>query len=678
MEKDKLFAFTGNYLALRRIYFGWRGLIVSKKIDAGSVSEIDRKFFLDNITHNAEWTDKQAFYVWNYMLRYKAVLKEAGVDMDKFTFNNLISGTVEPPKQHDIIGFTGGLFTIKFNKVEPEKIKAVKDMPGRIWNPEEKMWTVPLEAAEMVREFAEHYKFLIGDIAKKYLYELSENLKSSYSAERIELNLTFNGERRLYDYQTVGVDWVYRINGTLLADAMGLGKTPQAIASAVLIDKWPVLVTAPKNLIFNWQNEVHNWTNKKAVVLNPDKPKECAKILSRLKSMVENNLCHFLIVNFDGCKNYLADIKKIQVGRKKETIVELNPTVSRFQSIIIDEAHELKNPKTDRSKVILKMTQAVERRLVLTGTPIVNKIDDMATMLDYCGHLADFGGYEAFVTKYGEINKEEFESGRKVSTNKNKLKPELLELNNKLRSICMIRREKYQVLTELPDKMRKLHEVEITNRKEYNQAMTDIEKWMEEKGKTEKEIAKSMTAEFMVKIGVLKRLSGMGKVESIVELANSLFLQGEKLVVFGWYKDSLLAIKEHFPDMNIVDGDVNALAAQGYIKQFQTDPNCRIIGGSFKSMGVGHTLTAASHWACVEHPWHDAILSQAEDRCHRIGQKNTVFCHHFMGKNTIDKFIYDIILKKRALSKVSTGGTEEISEEKIALDMFSMFKKMSA
>ncbi len=672
MTEQKI-AFKGNWSALRLVFFQLRGLISLKKVEwRGKISEVDTEFIKTRLVPNAGWSTSEATVAFNLVKKFQPELNYNGVMLDSFENysqkqgKNQLPGpvTTKEVSKPRSIGYESGKFTVSFSKFDPNfqnLLNGARKLPNRTFDSKKECWIVPSSHAEEIKEFAEIYKFVVGDQASKYIFGSEEAINNSYSAERVELNLPL--KMRLFDYQTVGVSTAIKNPGTLLADAPGLGKTCQAIGYAVGVNQWPVLVFVPKNLLYNWKNEIEAWTNKKVKVIDSDKKKQSDKIMERLNSLVEADLCHFLIVNFHGCVRFMEEMKK----HGKGTMAVLNKRSLIFKNVIIDEAHQISNPKTTNFKVIRQICRSKEQKVVLTGTPIVNKIDDMASMLDLCGRLdTEFGGRFKFVEEYGDVTRGGFEG-------KSKKTPNLQRLNEKLRISCMVRREKYQVLTELPDKIRQMHDVELSNRKEYDHCMLNLQDWMASNGSTDAQINKSMQAEFMVKIAHLKKLSAIGKIHAVVEAIKELHSIGEKAVVFAWHKDTLKLLKIHFPHMQIINGDVKSEDATAYVKEFQTNSECNIIGGSYKSMGVGHTMTAASNWFCLEHPWTDAILIQAEDRLHRHGQKNTVYCHHFLGKDTIDHYIYsDIILKKRHLSKAATGGTEEILEESASKELWNM------
>ena len=134
------------------------------------------------------------------------------------------------------------------------------------------------------------------------------------------------------------------------------------------------------------------------------------------------------------------------------------------------------------------------------------------------------------------------------------------------------------------------------------------------------------------------------------------------------------ALKEAFPDACVIRGGMEGHMKQANIDRFQNDPEAKIIICSIKAAGVGLTLTASSRVAFIELPWHPADLEQCEDRAHRIGQHDSVQCTYFLGKGTIDNYIYQIIDRKREIANLVTGDVNEI-EVKIQNELFDLLLK---
>ena len=142
----------------------------------------------------------------------------------------------------------------------------------------------------------------------------------------------------------------------------------------------------------------------------------------------------------------------------------------------------------------------------------------------------------------------------------------------------------------------------------------------------------------------------------------------EKLVVFATHKFVIEALMNEFAGIAVkVDGSVTGLNRQKAVDEFQTNKDVRLFIGNIKAAGVGITLTASSNVAFLELPWEPGSVTQAEDRIHRIGQKNSVTIHYLLANDTIEEKIARLIDSKRkildaVLDGKKTEGTSLLSE----------------
>ena len=333
--------------------------------------------------------------------------------------------------------------------------------------------------------------------------------------------------------------------------------------------------------------------------------------------------------------------------------LEIEGTHNYFADNIL--VSNCKDPKAQQSKFTRGICDGKEWILALTGTPVVNKPKDLASQLAIIDRLNDFGGWKRFVDKYEEPD--EFK---------------LRELNYKLKSTCFYRRDKSEA-TDLPAKTRQVVICDITTRKEYNEALKDLADYLKKyRQATDDQVARSMRGEVMVRIGILKNISARGKLEACYDFIRDTLDNGEKLIVFGHLREVLGSIKSRFPSVSITGEDAMANRQQS-IDRFQNDPGVNLIVCSIAAAGVGITLTASSTVAFIEMGWHPAIMEQAEDRAHRIGQKDHVNCIYFIGRDTIDEWVYKLIDEKRSMSNTITGAKDDVEESVMdgLIDLFN-------
>lgn len=534
-----------------------------------------------------------------------------------------------------------------FNRFIVDKLKTI---PGARWRPDTKSWIVPL------------YKR--GDLDGFRAYFKLDELQPAQAPEVLgpieplpELTQEIPLRMDLFPFQRPGVAYALNRKRLIVGDQPGLGKTAQAIATVVGANAWPVLVICPSSLKLNWQREFEMWTGRRDAIILSD------KVRKSWKTFVQAKAARIIIVNYESLKKYfVASIKERAEGAPlRMDHIEFDASIDLFKAVIIDESHRVKEMKTAQTKFTRGITQGKEWVLALTGTPVVNKPRDLISQLSIIGQLSTFGGYKAFADRYCE--------GYNGASN-------LKELNYRLNKYCFYRREKRDVLKDLPDKVRQIAMCEITTRKEYADAEEDLAKYLKQyKQATDAQVAKSMRGEIMVQIQALKNISARGKLPDIFEQVADILEQGEKLVLFTHLVEVAKAIKQKFPEALTILGEDSGEERQQAVDRFQNDPSAQLIICSMKVAGVGITLTAGSRVAFCELPWHAADCDQCEDRCHRIGQHDSVQCTYFLGRETIDEHIYKIIQKKRSVADTITGSTESIETELIDLMSRSLFSK---
>lgn len=459
-------------------------------------------------------------------------------------------------------------------------------------------------------------------------------------------------ELKPFPYQNEGIEYGLKNKRFILGDEPGLGKSCVSIHTVLKSNSFPCLVICPASLKLNWQREWHMWSDRKAMILN-DANRHSWWMFAKpeLNPFGTGAKVDVFIVNYESLKKFF--VQEIERGPLKLSGIKFRPQISIFKSIIIDEAHRLKDPATQQSKFAKGIATGKEYILALTGTPIVNTQEDLVSILGILDRLKDFGGASMFRAKWLDKSK-------------------LPELSKKLKETCFIRRRKAEVLKDLPDKIRSIFPTELSNQEEYDTAFNDLKKYLlEYKNKTESEARRLLRMKALIQIGILKNIAAKGKVHTVVEYVNEVISASEKIIIFCHLRDIGAALKEAFPDACVIKGGMSMADKQANVDRFQNDPEARVILCSIKAAGVGLTLTASSRVAFIELPWHPADLNQCEDRAHRIGAKDSVQCTYFLGKDSIDNRIYQIIDNKREIANLVTGDPEEY-EVKIKNELFEL------
>ena len=399
------------------------------------------------------------------------------------------------------------------------------------------------------------------------------------------------------------------------------------------------LVICPASLKINWQREFEKFTDKKALVLdNPTR--------TTWPYLLQMGVYQIAVVNYESLRKYFVwDIKANGSFRLKDVV--FSPDIKRFRSVIIDESHRVKDPSAQQTIFTKGITTGKSHIIMLSGTPVVNKPHDLVAQLSIMGRLQQFGGRSKFLADYGDKDSD------------------LSELSRLLFQTCMIRRDKKNVLKDLPEKTRVDLYVDISNRDEYTVAENDLRRYLEEYTEcTDVEIRRKMRLQALVIFMTLRSLSAQGKIKQAVDFIRHHLANEKPLVVFCSYHDIVDTLQKHFPAAVTITGRQSLVEKQAAVDSFQSGRS-KLAICSIKAAGVGLTLTASSSVAFIEFPWTYADCCQCEDRCHRIGQKENVTCYYLLGENTIDHKLYRIIHEKKSIANRIMGSDDDIPTDRL-------------
>ena len=351
--------------------------------------------------------------------------------------------------------------------------------------------------------------------------------------------------------------------------------------------------------------------------------------------------------------------------------------------------HNCKNANAKRSKAVKEIARAnggIPHRMLLTGTPVINQPSEIINQLKILGTFKDtFGGWMQFTEQY--CNRQESQFGRwDISGASN-----LDELHDRLTGNCYVRRNKDddEILNELPDKQRTTVELEIDNRKKYEEVEENLADHLREKYKQDEEfrkqvehlseplkeahlerhaeakVRKAMNAEHLVKINELRQVTSQGKYKAAKKWVKNFRETGEPLLLFAHYTDTTEALAEEF-DCPKITGSVDADRRGEIVEEFQNGEHDLLVL-NIQAGGVGITLTEASNVAFVEIPWTFAEIEQAEDRTHRIGQKDAVNVHFLLADDTIDREMFDLVRQKKVITDQVNKGrdVEDIEQQSV-------------
>ncbi|MGB7978063.1 MAG: SNF2-related protein [Chlamydiales bacterium] len=439
----------------------------------------------------------------------------------------------------------------------------------------------------------------------------------------------------LRPYQADGVHWLERLrlmylNG-ILADDMGLGKTVQAICAITQNQmknkEAKSLIVCPTSLLYNWKEELHRFNPKLKAIVIDGIPSHRKKLLAKMGE-------YDVIIT-----SYTLLQKDI------ETYSQMPLSYA-----ILDEAQHIKNRGTRNAKSV-KMIQAAHR-LILTGTPIENSLDELWSLMDFLmpGFLST---YDKFVENYVRVTGDQHVQN--------------IEYLRKKVSPFILRRMKSDVLHDLPPVSEivyhcQLSDVQMALYKSYAASARDeLVKLVERDGFDKVQIHVLATLTRLKQIcchpAIFAKekaeLGDSSKYDMLLELLQTLVESKHKTVIFSQYTRMLQIMREDFEQRGIpfsyLDGSTkNRLEI---VKEFNENQKIPVFLVSLKAGGTGLNLVGADTVIHYDMWWNPAVENQATDRVHRIGQKNSVSSYKLITLNTIEEKIVDMQRRKKGLVK---------------------------
>lgn len=490
-----------------------------------------------------------------------------------------------------------------------------------------------------------------------------------------------DGSRQLFPFQRAGVEYGYQKSGVLIADPPGLGKSAQSICIVNTMQKVRHgLIICPASLKKNWTREWKMWTIHKHLKIGivttetVDKldkygkpmrhPPERAGLLGKKIKVTQDvwpEDCDIHVINKE-------------LFERHEDI--LKDTVRDF--LIIDEAHVFCNEKAKTSMHIWGGGKGKNRvypilgkkRIFLTGTPITTRPRNLWAFVKALDPRGLGANWFDFHERYCGGEESTFGYYKDGATH-------LEELNVKLRAAFMVRRDKKEVLKDLPPKTREIIllpndglakqvERELTQVRSFlaqyesDLGIEDVDDaldYMEDmsadlEDMTYSEIAESMENNMEIafaEMSAARKALALAKAPLVKEHVDRLLETGEKVILFCYHKEVAAYFKKAYSNMcAFVTGATPSNRRQDQVDMFQEDPDCRVFIGNIAAAGVGFTLTAASIVVFAEISWVPSELEQAEDRAWRIGQLCNVLVQHLVIDGSIDARMIEVILERIA------------------------------
>ena len=551
-------------------------------------------------------------------------------------------------------------------------IDIIREQLVRYWNKENKEWEVPFSSLKGLLDSFNFYGFDVDICAESG--DVFRDVAADVPVEFEYKTTPFEHQREALAYGLAHSKW-------LLGDEMGLGKTKQAIDIAVAKKlqngyKHCLILCCVNGLKWNWQSEVKKHSNENCWILGQklkrDRMKNIRMVVGSSQDKLEDlaylqmggntdiDDSYFIITNVESLRyrEWTGEYKTSRNGKRvkvydypiADRLAELcNSGV--IDMIVADEIHlGVKNPDSEQGRAFLKLN--AKTMIGMTGTPLMNSPTDLYMPLKWLGveshsqynfnhHYCVYGGYGDY----------------QVIGHKN-----LDELQKRLDTI-MLRRKKADVL-DLPEKIYINEYVDMTAKQAviYNEVTMDVQSNIDQiKSSTNPLSELIRLRQATGYTGILSsQVQESAKLDRLVEIVKDTLSNDQQLVIFSNWTQMTDAIETRLVNNEIysygvITGNTKDEERQAIVNAFQNG-EIKIIVGTIGAAGTGITLTAGTVEIFLDEPWNRAKKEQAEDRCHRVGQKSNLTIYTLITKNTIDERINELVQEKGEMADMLVDG----------------------
>ncbi|MDQ2877267.1 MAG: DEAD/DEAH box helicase, partial [Actinomycetota bacterium] len=439
----------------------------------------------------------------------------------------------------------------------------------------------------------------------------------------------------------------------LLADEPGLGKTAQALLAAEAANAYPLLVVVPNVVKTNWAREAARWT--------PHRP---ATVVQG-NGQTADGFADIIVLNYEVLDRHMGWLGDLG-----------------FRGMVVDEAHFIKNKTAQRSQHVLALADRIRSRtarpllMALTGTPLINDIEDFRAIWQFLGWIEDSNPFDELVDALEDTGLTPADRGFYAAARQCVI------------DLGIVRRRKLEVAADIPARRIADLPVELDERagRSIRAAERDLASRMVARYQTalairssgagvegidhdlvrrvaRSELKDATTAQSGENVFTMMRRIGQAKAELAADYAAQLARSVGKVVFFAKHVGAMDAAEETFARQGVrfssIRGGQTPTARQANVDAFVNDPGVAVAVCSLTAAGVGLNLQVASNIVLAELSWTDAEQTQAIDRSHRIGQAEPVTAWRIIAAQTIDARIAELIDSKAGLAARALDGSDQ-------------------
>ena len=439
----------------------------------------------------------------------------------------------------------------------------------------------------------------------------------------------------------------------LLADEPGLGKTAQALLAAEAANAYPLLVVVPNVVKTNWAREAARWTpHRPATVVQGD-------------GKAADGFADIIVLNYEVLDRHVGWLGDFG-----------------FRGMVVDEAHFIKNKTSQRSQHVLALSDRIRSRtarpllMALTGTPLINDIEDFRAIWQFLGWIDDSKPLDELVDSLEDTGLTPADRGFDAAARQCVI------------DLGIVRRRKLDVAADIPARRIADLPVELDGRagRSIRAAERDLASRMVARYETalanrssdagvggidhdlvrrvaRSELKDATAAQSGENVFTVMRRIGQAKAELAADYAAQLARSAGKVVFFAKHIGVMDEAEETFARQGVrfssIRGDQTPTARQANVDAFVNDPDVAVAVCSLTAAGVGLNLQVASNVVLAELSWTHAEQTQAIDRSHRIGQAEPVTAWRIIAAQTIDARIAELVDSKAGLAARALDGSDE-------------------
>lgn len=580
------------------------------------------------------------------------------------------------------------VYEIKF-KYDLDVIEKIKNVPGRCWVPDRKIWTIPKDKLGFLIKAFEgtRYENMLQITSDEMLNENAALDKTTYIPDIDISDVKFHVKegakpyKHQLDFMKYAIDRQNKGNmsGFLVCDDQGLAKTCESMNLALYNKekygyKHCLVICCINSSKYNWKQDIIDHTKGEHIpYILGDRYKRNGNIregsseekLYDLQTLTcykkDEPLPYFIILNIEAIR-FKQKLKSNKKGKKFEThysiadrIIELINN-GEINMVIIDEVHKNMSPQSKQGQEILHIKDKTGNKalwLPMSGTPITNKPTDVYTPLK----LVNGHNYKSFYSwcnlfcVTGDYGINDIIGYKNIPTLKDMI------------SYHIIRRLKDDVL-DLPPKIR--YDEYINNTpyqdKLYSIVLANLRGMLSSIALSPNPLAQLMrlrqvngSPEILdPELKVDKTyISHNAKMQRLIELVDEIIDRGEKVIIFSNWVEPLRTIYRILSEKYKICSFTGTMASQDRQKHkevFMNNPEYKILLGTIGAAGTTHTFTASNNIIFYDEPWTPSDKQQAEDRIYRIGTTKSVNIYTLISRNTVDEKVHDILYRKSTMS----------------------------